>query len=179
MGANLIRWLCPCKWLHPPSNAVPCVSSPQDSLCPQASTICVVCLLVLLPYWVRLLILQLWSLHVYPSHSLSNLLYSDLRYDIIITYSDPTALVTFIRQLGVASFIKDLGNLFIYFWPWTPTYFQRLLLKQRYILDLLYKVNMHDAIPVTSPLISAQTLSQVVGDAFSDPTLYRSTVGWL
>ena len=35
--------------------------------------------------------------------------------DIIITYSDPTALVTFIRQLGVASFIKDLGNLIFFF----------------------------------------------------------------
>ena len=37
--------------------------------------------------------------------------------DIIITYSDPTAIVTFIRQLGVASFIKDLGNLIFFSWP--------------------------------------------------------------
>ena len=35
---------------------------------------------------------------------------------------------------------------------------------------------MVDAKPVTSPMSSAHTLSQFVGDAFDAPTLYRSTV---
>jgi hypothetical protein len=57
---------------------------------------------------------------------------------------------------------------------------QGLFLTQRkYILDLLKRTNMVGAKPVTSPMSSSVTHSPYSGEAFSDPSLYLSVVGFL
>ena len=53
------------------------------------------------------------------------------------------------------------------------------LTQQKYILDLLKRTNMVGAKPVTSPMSSSVTLFAYSGEAFSDPSLYRSVVGSL
>jgi hypothetical protein len=54
-----------------------------------------------------------------------------------------------------------------------------LLIKKRYISDLLKETNMHEAKPITSPMASSSVLSAFTGDPMEDPSLYRSTVGSL
>ena len=100
--------------------------------------------------------------------------------DIIVTCSNSSAITSFISQLGTEFAVKDLGPLNFFLGVEVLPVSGGLLLSQhRYITDLLYKVHMVYAKPVTSPISSAHTLSQFVGDAFDDPTLYRSTVGAL
>jgi hypothetical protein len=100
--------------------------------------------------------------------------------DIIVTCSDSSTITSFISQLGTEFAVKDLGPLNFFLGVEVLPVSDGLLLSQhRYITDLLRKVHMVDAKPVTSPMSSAHTLSQFVGDAFDDPTLYRSTVGAL
>ena len=53
------------------------------------------------------------------------------------------------------------------------------LSQARYILDILTRTKMIDAKPVHIPMASTTHLSAHEGDLFSDPTLYRSTVGAL
>jgi len=49
----------------------------------------------------------------------------------------------------------------------------------KYIRDLLQKINMAEAHPISSPMASNCKLSKQGADLFSDPTLYRSVVGAL
>ncbi len=103
------------------------------------------------------------------------LLYMD---DIIVTCSNSSAITSFISQLGTKFAVKDLRPLNFFLGVKVLFVSGGLLLSQhRYITDLLCKVHMVDAKPVTSPMSSAHTLSQFVGDAFDAPTFYRSTVG--
>ena len=52
-------------------------------------------------------------------------------------------------------------------------------MQQKYILDLLKRTNMVGAKPVTSLMSSSITYSPYSGEAFSDPSLYLSVVGFL
>ncbi|XP_021803373.1 uncharacterized protein LOC110747522 [Prunus avium] len=53
------------------------------------------------------------------------------------------------------------------------------LTQTKYVVDLLKRVNMHEAKPVPTPAISGHRLSISDGDPLPDPTEYRSTVGAL
>ena len=49
----------------------------------------------------------------------------------------------------------------------------------KYIFDLLTRTNMHSVELVPTPMSAALKLHVVSGPAFSNPTLYRSTIGAL
>ncbi|RVW82901.1 Retrovirus-related Pol polyprotein from transposon RE1 [Vitis vinifera] len=53
------------------------------------------------------------------------------------------------------------------------------LTQSKYMTDLLIKTKMHSAKPVLTPMSAALKLHAASGPAFSDPTLYRSTIGAL
>ena len=53
------------------------------------------------------------------------------------------------------------------------------LTQSKYTTDLLIKTKMHSAKPVPTPMSAALKLHAASGPAFSDPTLYRSTIGAL
>jgi hypothetical protein len=54
-----------------------------------------------------------------------------------------------------------------------------ILSQQRYILDLLQKSNMSEAIPVKTPMSTAHALSLLSDDPLTNPSPYRSLVGAL
>jgi hypothetical protein len=53
------------------------------------------------------------------------------------------------------------------------------LSQKRYMLDILKRTKMVDAKPICTPMATSVTLSAFDGEAFNDPTLYRSTIGAL
>ncbi|KAL5824006.1 hypothetical protein ACOSQ4_021906 [Xanthoceras sorbifolium] len=53
------------------------------------------------------------------------------------------------------------------------------LSQTKYALDLLRKTNMLDSTPCSTPAVPGKKLSLHEGDIFSDPSLYRSTIGAL
>ena len=53
------------------------------------------------------------------------------------------------------------------------------LSQQKYIRDLLLRLKMDSVKPVSSPMATSCKLSKIVGKSFSDPFVYRSTVGAL
>jgi hypothetical protein len=54
-----------------------------------------------------------------------------------------------------------------------------LLSQRRYILDILQRPKMADAKPICTLMATSTHLSTYDGETFSDPTLYRNTVGAL
>jgi len=54
-----------------------------------------------------------------------------------------------------------------------------ILSQHRYILDILNRTKMIEAKPINCPMASSTLLSAFEGDLFSDPTLFRSTIGAL
>ncbi|XP_020963941.1 uncharacterized protein LOC110265332 [Arachis ipaensis] len=55
-----------------------------------------------------------------------------------------------------------------------------MILKQaKYIRDLLKRASMVDAKPTPTPILSSPRLSATDGNAFENPSLYRSVVGGL
>jgi hypothetical protein len=119
------------------------------------------------------------SLFIYrtPVVNMFLLIYVD---DIIIVSSIPTTMDELLQLLCIDFAVKDLGNLH-YFLEVEVLLVKDgpLLSQQRYIRDLLYKANMKDAKPVTSPMSSSSVLSAFMGDPMEDPSLYHNTVGSL
>jgi len=100
--------------------------------------------------------------------------------DIIVTSHSSTLISSLISKLQGDFPIKDLGSLHYFLGVEVLRHNQGMFLSQRkYILDLLQKANMLSAKPVTSPMSSSTTLSLFDGEAFDDPSLYRSIVGSL
>ncbi|KAK0605599.1 hypothetical protein LWI29_028589 [Acer saccharum] len=111
------------------------------------------------------------------SDSLFLLVYVD---DILITGSDSGAINKLISTLHNTFALKTLGqvNFFLGFEAFrdsTGLY----LTQSKYVLDLLKKTNMLESKPIDTPIAAGTKLSLSDGIAFSDPTLYRSTVGAL
>jgi hypothetical protein len=100
--------------------------------------------------------------------------------DIIITSSQASAIDHLLYQLGSEFAVKDLGGLNYFLGievvPCTPSV---LLSQKQYILDILTRIKMSEAKPVSSPMASSTHLSVLDGDPCDDPTLYRSSVGAL
>jgi hypothetical protein len=100
--------------------------------------------------------------------------------DIIVTSPSPVLVARLISKLQGDFPIKDLGNINYFLGIEVVHTSDGLFLSQRkYILDLLKKSNMLNAKTVTSPMSSSVTLSRFDGEAFEDPSLYRSIVGSL
>jgi hypothetical protein len=100
--------------------------------------------------------------------------------DIIIVSFVPTAIDELLQLLSTNFAIKDLGKLHYFLGiEVIPVKDELLLSQQRYIRNLLSKMNMTEAKPVSSPMSSSSALSTFTGDPMEEPSLYRSTVGSL
>lgn len=115
---------------------------------------------------------------VTASSTLYILIYVD---DIIITGSSDSAISSLIQQLHSTFSLKDMGPLHYFLGIEVSRTSQGgLLLSQaKYINDLLMKANMADCKPLPTPMVSNLKLSNTVGSAFENPSLYRSIVGSL
>ncbi|GFZ05428.1 hypothetical protein Acr_17g0010000 [Actinidia rufa] len=92
--------------------------------------------------------------------------------------SSSTHVAAFISTLAQRFSIKDLGNL-SYFLRVKAHYTSNgLFLSQRkYKRDLLHRLNMTDAKPVSTPLATADVLKLFDGSLSADATLYRQALG--
>jgi hypothetical protein len=119
------------------------------------------------------------SLFIY-GHGASTIIILIYVDDILVTSPDFTLIARLVSKLQGDIPIKDLGNINYFLGVEVLHAPQGLFLSQRrYILDLLKKSNMLGAKTVTSPMSSSKPLSQFDGEAFHDPSLYRSIVGSL
>lgn len=76
--------------------------------------------------------------------------------------------------------MKDLGK-FSYFLDVEALFdgHDFYLSQRTYIANLLQRVNMHEAKPCSTPMSTTCALSKYAGTNFSNPQLYKSTVGAL
>jgi hypothetical protein len=97
--------------------------------------------------------------------------------DIIITYSQPSAIDDLLSQLQCDFAINDLGYLHFFLGiKILHNYGETFLSQHCYILDILTRTKMVDAKSIASPMATSTSLSAFEGDSFEDLTLYRSTV---
>jgi hypothetical protein len=116
-------------------------------------------------------------IHGHGASTIFILIYVD---DILVTSPSVTLIDGLISKLQCDFPIKDLGSINYFLGVEVLHDPYGIFLSQRkYILDLLKKSNMLSAKPVTSPMSSSKTLSRFDGEAFHDPSLYRSIVGSL
>jgi hypothetical protein len=101
--------------------------------------------------------------------------------DILITSSSSSAVSDLLSTLKQEFAVKDLGLLNYFLGIEVLPSSGGFLLSQhnRYILDILSQTKMTEAKPINCPMASSTHLSTHEGDLFSDPTLFRSTVGAL
>jgi hypothetical protein len=100
--------------------------------------------------------------------------------DILITCSRPSEIHKLINELNVEFAVKDLGPLNFFLGIQVLKCSTGVFLsQQRYMIDILTRTNMLDAKPVGTPMASSTQLSAHEGELFSDPTLFRSTLGAL
>ena len=119
------------------------------------------------------------SLFVYTQncHHVYVLVYVD---DILVTGSSITLVNKIIATLASRFSIKDLGNLFYFLGIEATRTKQGLHLMQRkYIHDLLTKLNMFGAKPVSTPLATHPKLTLKSGQPLQNPSEYRKVVGSL
>ena len=100
--------------------------------------------------------------------------------DLLITGNNAPLIQTFIQDLHNRFALKDLGLMkdFLRFEALRITTGLHLT-QSKYTVDLLTRTNMHSANPVPTPMSVALKLHVASDPAFSDPTLYRSTIGAL
>ena len=100
--------------------------------------------------------------------------------DLLITGNNVPLVQTLIQDLQNRFALKDLGLVkdFLGFEALRTTTGLHLT-QSKYTTDLLIKTKMHSAKPVPTPMSAALKLHAASGPAFSDPTLYRSTIGAL
>ncbi|KFK26434.1 hypothetical protein AALP_AA8G247800 [Arabis alpina] len=100
--------------------------------------------------------------------------------DIVITGSDPGKVEQFIALLSKMFSLKDLGELSYFLGIEAIRSREGLLLTQRkYITDLLAKMNMLTANPVTTPMATNSSLQLTSGTSLEDGSEYRTLVGSL
>ena len=119
------------------------------------------------------------SLFVYNKNGvyLYMLVYVD---DIIITGSSPPHIDRFITSLSQRFSIKDLGPLSYFLGIEVQRSSNGLHLSQnRYITDLLQRMQMSTTNSVSTPMCPNTTLSLASGMVMDDPTRYRMAVGSL
>ena len=100
---------------------------------------------------------------------------------ILVTGSSLSLIQTIIAKLQANFSLKQLGQL-DYFLGLEVKHLMDdsiLMTQTKYICDLLHKINMAEAYPISSPMVSNCKLFKQGANLFSDPTLYRSFVGAL
>ncbi|KAL5804239.1 hypothetical protein ACOSQ3_031039 [Xanthoceras sorbifolium] len=100
--------------------------------------------------------------------------------DILITGSSPALTSRTIAELQSVFALKVLGSV-DYFLGFEASRSSAgiYLTQSKYISDLLLKTQLQHSKPCSTPLSPSTVLSLHVGAPFSDPTLYRSTIGAL
>ena len=100
--------------------------------------------------------------------------------DILITGDNSTAIHTLIHDLNTAFALKTLGSMH-YFLGFevirTPSVLH--LFQTKYDSNLLQKTNMSNVKPSSTPMHLGNKLSLNDSPCFSQPSLYRSTIGAL
>lgn len=101
--------------------------------------------------------------------------------DIVITGSSSTFVEQLIQSLNKCFSLKDLGILSYFLGVEVSTLPSggMFLSQKKYVSDLLYKTNMLQANPISTPMMSGSILSAFHGEKFADLKLYRSTIGAL
>ncbi|CAM8878063.1 unnamed protein product [Rhodiola kirilowii] len=100
--------------------------------------------------------------------------------DIVITGNSATHVQKFIALLGERFSLKDLGTLSYFLGVEVARTSLGLTLTQhKYINDLLRRVNMLDAKPVSTPMADKPPLAKSSGTLLEDATEYRMVVGSL
>ncbi|XP_056160962.1 uncharacterized mitochondrial protein AtMg00810-like [Syzygium oleosum] len=124
---------------------------------------------------------QTWELVPSPQHAQYSIFLLVYVNDIIITGSPTAPLSTLLESLQKEFAIKDLGELHYFLGIELKRTPDGILLHQtKYAADLLARAKMQDAKPVTTPCVAGSDIpSSHCGELFSDPYLYRSTVGAL
>ncbi|KAL6324112.1 hypothetical protein AAG906_006383 [Vitis piasezkii] len=97
--------------------------------------------------------------------------------DLLITGNNAPLIQTLIQDLHNRFALKDLGLVkdFLGFEALRTTTGLHLT-QSKYTVDLLTRTNMHSAKPVPTPMSTTLKLHATSSPAFSDPTLYRSTI---
>ncbi|KAL0561727.1 hypothetical protein IC582_002168 [Cucumis melo] len=100
--------------------------------------------------------------------------------DIIVTGNDSVLISTLIKSLDKQFALKDLGRL-TYFLGFQVNYLESgfILNQEKYISDLLHKLQLSDLKPTPSPSVVGKNLSAFGGTPLEDPFVYRSTIGAL
>ena len=100
--------------------------------------------------------------------------------DIILIGSSAAAVNSLIKTLSIDFPVKDLGSLnFFSGIEVNHVAASMILTQQHYITDILSHTNMSFVKPITSLMFAATPLNKFSDSKFSDPTLYRQTVGSL
>lgn len=102
--------------------------------------------------------------------------------DIIVVSSRPEAVTALLQDLHSEFPLKDLGNLHYFLGiEVSETSNGIILTQEKYVNDLLRRVNMADCKPVSTPLSTSEKLSIYEGVPLGpeDMTRYRSIVGAL
>ena len=99
--------------------------------------------------------------------------------DIIITGNSSSLLDSFARKLNSEFATKDLGSFSYFLGLEAISTTDGLFINQlKYARDILTRAQLLDSKPIHTPMVVSQHLTSD-GQAFSDPTLYRSLVGAL
>ena len=100
--------------------------------------------------------------------------------DIIVTGSSQTLVMAFINALSQRFSLKDPTDL-VYFLGIEATRTSQglRLMQHKYIYDLLCKMQMLDAKPVSTPMATHLKLSLNSGTALDEPADYRRVIGSL
>lgn len=100
--------------------------------------------------------------------------------DIIVTRSNTMLVNSFIDFMSTRFSLKEPTDL-KYFLGIEATRTSKglLLMQKRYIIDLLTKMNMLNAKPVTTPMAAQPKLSIRSGSPLDDPSTYRMVLGSL
>ena len=100
--------------------------------------------------------------------------------DILITCDNSTAIHTLIHDLNTAFALKTLGSVHYFLgFEVIRTPYVLHLRQTKYASNLLQKTNMSNAKPSSTPMHLGKKLSWNDSPLFSQPSLYRSTIGAL
>ena len=100
--------------------------------------------------------------------------------DILITCDNSTAFHTLIHDLNTAFALKTLGSVHYFLgFEVIRTPYVLHLRQTKYASNLLQKTNMSNAKPSSTPMHLGKKLSWNDSPLFSQPSLYRSTIGAL
>ncbi|TYJ96768.1 putative mitochondrial protein [Cucumis melo var. makuwa] len=99
--------------------------------------------------------------------------------DVILTGNNNSLIQDFITSLDKQFALKDFGC--PYFLGFQVNYLDSgfVLNQEKYITDLLLKLQLNDLKPTPSPSVVGKQLSALDGIPLTDPFIYRSTIGAL